>query len=671
MAKTNGRVKIEEPIILTQKEIIGRTKDKIQLILNRETKVKAKNESQKELIRSLKDKEITICTGPAGSGKTFVSLAFALGLLRNSNNNYKKIYLVKSVTTLRGEELGFLKGPQPIYEKILTPNGWVKMGDINIGDYVIGDDGKKTKVISTNEYDEEDIYRITLRDGRFVDSSLEHKWNIKTKKLDFFTVDTNFILNNYKNNDLYLPDNNIVEYENNKILNIPPYVLGVLIGDGSITNEHVRFTSIDDNIINRVKKEIDELGLKITKNNISYNITSKDEFKSIKGSKEIKITNVINNEVFLGGLKEIKNKLNINNAVDTTIVKRCNKKSIINDLKYEYTGNILGFRDVIKETLKDLNLLNLKAWEKFIPKNYLFSSIEERIALLQGLLDTDGSIKPNGEITYTTTSENLANNTKELVLSLGGNGRIYSYEPKNKKQVLNGNKVIQRRKIYVVYIKFNKNIFNPFFLKRKAERFKTLTYINTNKIINLEKLPKKEKIKCITVDNKSNLYYTKDFIITHNSLTEKFEPFMMSFVINMEKMIEDSEIKNLFDSDIIRPFPLAYIRGASLDDSIIIADEMQNVSLDNARTLLTRIGSNSKMIILGDTNQIDMKNKEESSLEPLLNMFNDVEEIGCVRMSEDDTNVRNPIISKIEANFKKHYNDVKPISNERRRLKAS
>jgi phosphate starvation-inducible PhoH-like protein len=98
-------------------------------------------------------------------------------------------------------------------------------------------------------------------------------------------------------------------------------------------------------------------------------------------------------------------------------------------------------------------------------------------------------------------------------------------------------------------------------------------------------------------------------------LKEKIEPFMWSFYINMEKLLPEANIRNLVDKGIIRPFPLAYMRGASFDDCIIIADEMQNVSIDNSRTLLTRIGSNCKLILLGDIKQIDMKNKHESSLE--------------------------------------------------------
>jgi phosphate starvation-inducible protein PhoH and related proteins len=139
------------------------------------------------------------------------------------------------------------------------------------------------------------------------------------------------------------------------------------------------------------------------------------------------------------------------------------------------------------------------------------------------------------------------------------------------------------------------------------------------------------------------------------NLQEKFEPFIWSYLINMEKIVEDMSIRQLLDSDIIRPFPLAYARGTTLDNAIIIADEMQNVSLDNARTLITRIGKESKLILLGDTNQVDLRNKDESSLEPFLTLFKDIPSIGLIRMSDKDTNVRNPLIDIIEERFKEYY----------------
>lgn len=132
---------------------------------------------------------------------------------------------------------------------------------------------------------------------------------------------------------------------------------------------------------------------------------------------------------------------------------------------------------------------------------------------------------------------------------------------------------------------------------------------------------------------------------------EKIEPFMWSYFINMEKITTKATINNLMEADIVRPFPLAYMRGASLDDCIIIADEMQNISFDNSRTLMTRIGSNCKLIILGDINQVDLKFKDDSSLDKLLEIFIDTPNIGVIKMSEEDTNVRNPLISIIENKF--------------------
>lgn len=142
-------------------------------------------------------------------------------------------------------------------------------------------------------------------------------------------------------------------------------------------------------------------------------------------------------------------------------------------------------------------------------------------------------------------------------------------------------------------------------------------------------------------------------------LKEKIDPFMWSFYINIEKLIMESTLKELLEKEIIRPFPLAYMRGVTLDDCIIIADEVQNVSFDNSHTLLTRIGNNCKLIILGDTNQIDLKNKHESSLKTLINMFKGVENIGVIEMSENDENVRNPMIKVIEAKYKEQLDKPK------------
>jgi phosphate starvation-inducible PhoH-like protein len=160
-------------------------------------------------------------------------------------------------------------------------------------------------------------------------------------------------------------------------------------------------------------------------------------------------------------------------------------------------------------------------------------------------------------------------------------------------------------------------------------------------------------VKSVTTLKGEELGYLK------GDMKEKIDPFMWSFYIPIEKIILESSKKTLIEKDIIRPFPLAYMRGVSLDDCIIIADEMQNVSIENSLTLMTRIGSNAKIILLGDMNQIDMKNKHESSLEVILNMFADTQGIGTIMMSKEDTNVRNPLITVIEEKYAEYLKQPK------------
>jgi phosphate starvation-inducible PhoH-like protein len=135
------------------------------------------------------------------------------------------------------------------------------------------------------------------------------------------------------------------------------------------------------------------------------------------------------------------------------------------------------------------------------------------------------------------------------------------------------------------------------------------------------------------------------------TMKEKMEPFMYSFMHNFEKVIGRQNVESLRASGMIEELPIAYMRGINIDNSITIIDEAQNISIDNIRTIMTRLGENSKMIFLGDENQIDMKKKSESSLNFIINKFKDFEEVGTVVLGEDDV-VRNPLIKKIEQIFR-------------------
>ena len=134
-------------------------------------------------------------------------------------------------------------------------------------------------------------------------------------------------------------------------------------------------------------------------------------------------------------------------------------------------------------------------------------------------------------------------------------------------------------------------------------------------------------------------------------IKEKFDPYMGSFVDNFEKIIGESLTKKLRELGIINIQPLAFVRGRSIDNTIIIVDEAQNISVNNMRTLMTRIGDNSKMIILGDVKQKDIRKKSDSSLEVVIDKFKDIEGFGCVELRNPDDVVRNPIIKIIEEIF--------------------
>jgi len=131
-------------------------------------------------------------------------------------------------------------------------------------------------------------------------------------------------------------------------------------------------------------------------------------------------------------------------------------------------------------------------------------------------------------------------------------------------------------------------------------------------------------------------------------LREKMEPFMFSFVHNFEKLIGQTITSRLRELKTIEEMPIAYMRGINLDRSVIIIDEAQNISQDNIRTIMTRLGKDSKMIFLGDERQQDSKGG--NGLTFLMDHFTDIEEIGCVQFNKSDV-VRNPLIAKIERVF--------------------
>ena len=171
------------------------------------------------------------------------------------------------------------------------------------------------------------------------------------------------------------------------------------------------------------------------------------------------------------------------------------------------------------------------------------------------------------------------------------------------------------------------------------------TFVTLNTALRLLKEGYKKIILCKSVTSIPE----EEIGFLKGSVEQKMEPFIMSYVGNLNKMIPKDVAEKLFNEKLIEVLPLAYIRGLSIDDSVIILDECQNITMNIFKSVVTRIGEHSKMIFLGDCEQVDFKTdkkKQQSALQHITKIFSDEDYVGVVEFSPEDC-VRNPIIPKI------------------------
>jgi phosphate starvation-inducible PhoH-like protein len=177
----------------------------------------------------------------------------------------------------------------------------------------------------------------------------------------------------------------------------------------------------------------------------------------------------------------------------------------------------------------------------------------------------------------------------------------------------------------------------------------------------LLELKNNDNIKKIVLVKSVTTLKSEEIGFLKGTMMDKMEPFMYSFMKNFEKLIGVEKTERLKLENLIEIIPIAYMRGINIDNAVIIIDECQNITIENIRTILSRLGENSKMILLGDLKQIDTKNKKNSALKFLLERFNDIEEIGIIEFLIDDI-VRHPLIKKIEPIFEAYDNEFKDNS---------
>ncbi|CAB4175533.1 PhoH Phosphate starvation-inducible protein PhoH, predicted ATPase [uncultured Caudovirales phage] len=159
-------------------------------------------------------------------------------------------------------------------------------------------------------------------------------------------------------------------------------------------------------------------------------------------------------------------------------------------------------------------------------------------------------------------------------------------------------------------------------------------------------------IKSVNVPKDEEIGYLK------GTMEEKMEMYMYPFISNFHKVVGKQATESLKANGNIEILPIKFALGVTLDNAIILIDEAQQIAKDHLHTLLTRIGSNSKMVFLGDIKQKSVNKGQKSALEILIEHFVEIEEIGIAQLSKEDI-VRHPIIMKLEEVFEKIENSEK------------
>lgn len=387
---------------------------------------------------------------------------------------------------INGDDVGLGKC-EYIKNRVFTPQGRKEIGKLKVGDYVIGSDGKPTKVLQIHPQNKKKpLYRITFSDGFSLLVSEDHLFNVRSNfnnQNKFQTLSISQMLDktlvvsrfgerrngkkSYETKTFYktrhggnrwcIPIVKPIQFENNEELPICPYLLGFILGDGYI----------------------DKYGA------VSCEI-HKEDFEEIFNNYEFEEYN--------------------SSGINT-------RGASIRYLKSEFI---------------QLGLNGKLSCDKFIPKIYKYSSIKNRLQLLRGLMDSDGwwnktTNSSYGVSQYSTSSEELADDVCEIVQSLGGIARkrhmipSYSHKGVKKKGKIN----------YQITIKLPNDI-NPFRLKRKFDSYKAPQKFKVNRAIKDISFERYDECVCISVEAEDNLYVTEHAIVTHNT----FEAIMSAETSN-------------------------------------------------------------------------------------------------------------------------------------------
>jgi LAGLIDADG DNA endonuclease family protein len=354
---------------------------------------------------------------------------------------------------------------QPRDEPVLTPSGWRPIGDLRVGDEVFAGDGSATTVVGVYPQGVRPVYRVTFDDGATTRAGGDHLWKVKDPESRFrrprpergdgyprvaanygewSVMSTDEIRSRWGDRPVArarcaIPAPGPIQYQQRDVP-LDPYALGLLLGDGGMSQGSVSFTSVDPSLVEALR---------------SAGITVKP--KGTRG------------------------------------------------MDWSATGGIVA-------TLRGLGLMGHRSDTKFVPESYLLNTPSVRLAVLHGLLDTDGTVGKQGFVTYTSVSEKLADDVVALVRSLGGKARTtrrqtyYTYRGKRK----------AGQPAFTVFIRLRS--LPLFRLERKLDRVKCLRPPRPERVLVSIEADGEADSVCIAVAHHDRTYITRDYIVTHNTI---------------------------------------------------------------------------------------------------------------------------------------------------------
>lgn len=468
----------------------------------------------------------------------------------------------------------------PVDTKVLTPNGYVRIGNLKVGDQVISIKGNRTIVTGVYPQGKKQVYRVTFGESgkcrmfTTIECCKDHLWTVQTEEDrangHHRVMSTEDMLNGTMHRGHDRHRNYSVDYvqpvqfEPHGELLIKPYTMGVLIAEGGFTGGSIRISMGDELIVSRVTHELSDIVKNVGK--YDYAVVSKEKRTDEHGYP----------------------------------VK-------------SYTG----------QALVRYGLWEKYAYEKHIPEEYLYAPIEDRIELMRGLFDSDGSAVSNG-CEYSTTSKQLAADVCFLVRSLGGRCRItermgyYKVDGKKKETRVN----------YRVFCKLP-NTINPFYIHRKAMACNSRMEKLHHFIESIEPVNEYKEMICISVEDESKQYIIGDSMIpTHNTTVGTWfvlfragqspngssvcsgagDMLVKSFYVGMLDVLQQKEKYAFYDI-----FPEAKLVSTNADEKTFNLKEKKRFATVTCRPIDGQITGSTEatpdgLIYLDDT----VKNEEEA-----------------------------------------------------------